>query len=183
MKTLSFKKLTCSLLVAGMILTSALAPRNAKAMSGWGAAPVIALIAVSLGALTSYNAYTYPGRAEAGTNQRNGRTNLVLGLLIAGIALDGSNGQDIQFAKIEDEQKARTLGFSKNELDSYNSEIDQINLVREEVMSAVASTQVKSDREKVVIAKALWNEKSKELSAEAFSGVQKVSTAFANSLQ
>ncbi|MEK7690085.1 MAG: hypothetical protein AAB425_03600 [Bdellovibrionota bacterium] len=103
----------------------------------------------------------------------------VIGLIIGGIILDEQSGQ-VSFAEIETEEKALSLGLNAAEAQAYNSELDQVNAVRETIEAEVATV----DGDRLKAAEALWADYgANALSQDAWSAVQKVSHNLAVQLE
>jgi hypothetical protein len=93
--------------------------------------------------------------------------------------LDGENGQEIQFAKIESAETAKSIGLTDSELSAYNQELDTINLINQEVASQLQGDS-QQDIEK---ARAAWLSHQADLSPEAFSAMTKVAQSAAQAAQ
>jgi hypothetical protein len=159
---------TC--LLALVILFAALQPRRSEAAVG---------LALSSTVLTVMGAVVSGGGVVAGVgiSRLPGDTTLtaLLGLLIGGailgfgvIVLDGE--QVVHYSALTPAE-ARRLGLSASELRQFNRELDQINALAAFVQAELSATQTDS----VDAAAEVWSEVKNELSAEAFSGLVKVS--------
>lgn len=89
----------------------------------------------------------------------------ILGLAV----LDGEEGQSAQFNKLS-AKNALELGISEAERLSYNSQLDEANMIASEVESVLANTEASAEN-----AKQAWLSLKDNLAPETFSAMQKIS--------
>ncbi len=106
--------------------------------------------------------WAYVGNKIQGRNETLGYIALVSGLII----LDENSGK-VEFSKVSKEQ-AILKGLTHTELESYNAEIEEVNIVFSEVTSQVNQDMDKTDLE------ALWQDHSDFLSSETFTALKKI---------
>jgi hypothetical protein len=95
----------------------------------------------------------------------------ILGLLI----MDGRNGADFRFKQISS-QEAEKCGITAAEANAYNSELDEINQVKQAVQADIASHSDASTEAQAEVSKAAWEKYSSYLSPEAYQAVRKIAT-------
>lgn len=88
------------------------------------------------------------------------------------IILDQSNGGS-KFQTI-DSKGAQTIGLSKHEFISYNSNLDELNAINQ----SVSNELVRSKDISVKHAESLWSEYRNELSKDAYAAAVKISTFY-----
>lgn len=126
----------------------------------------IAFVAGAFGTAAKYAlvgiGWTYAGNKVSPHSERLGYIALVAGLVL----LDKDSNQ-VDFKEISEEDSI-LKGLTQVEMEAYNGEIEELNLVFSEVASQINSEMTKED-----VAK-LWEEHSEFLSPETFSALKKV---------
>ncbi|MGE3608148.1 MAG: hypothetical protein AB7I27_01075 [Bacteriovoracaceae bacterium] len=97
----------------------------------------------------------------------------IMGLLaVAGvIILDGSEGQQFAFTKL-DSQNAIKLGLSVDEMNSFNSEIDQANFLISEVNHELSQIESPSAQD----AAKIWKDLKELVSPETYAVMGKITS-------
>ena len=96
---------------------------------------------------------------------------LSLGVTLVGlVVLDSKDQQGVTFGPL-DEKTAQTLNVSPNELSAYNSELDEVNAIRDEVTARLLESKNPTVQE----SQAAWAEFKDSISPESFSVVEKIS--------
>jgi|GEM_PF-1712603 len=165
--------LTAFALSTSLVFTAA-TPRDAHAIVGAvtslaGGAGVPLLVAGAVSTATGILGVLGCVNANCGI----GGTLPLAGMALFGpILLDDGTVGDLEFVAV-DQPRAAQVGLTENERLAFNSELDEINAIKETITSDLKRDE-KPTAEK---AHALWNEYGQALSQDAFSGLEKISTA------
>lgn len=133
------------------------------AIAGTGGAGAVALAglgSVGVGFLATMNSSSCDGGGCL--------VGFLLGATVGAILLDNETGK-FEFKKL-DLDNAKSLGLNAREMEIYNSEIEEVNLVFEEVSSQLSNESTIEESE------ALWSEYQDYLSSESFEVMKKLAT-------
>lgn len=114
------------------------------------------------GGCTALTAVTFLYRANDDTSGKVIGVAAMLGL-VGYIVLDQDGSSDFQFATLSP-KKAENLGIEKTSLEIYNSEINELNAVKNSVSAELSRTESPSLEKSA----ALWREYQGALSPETF---------------
>lgn len=175
MKSMKVKSAAFALVLSLGLTASNLQPRQADAYMGLAliAAPVAVMGAAFLGvgaAELAIGVRMDQEMTHASPASIIGLSGLGLGLLL----LDQSGQPAMKYVALDAEQASK-LGLSDSEMSAYNDSLDEINAVAE----TVSSDMVQAGKVSLGFARDCWSAYRDTLGADAFGGVQKVSTAFA----
>ena len=171
--------LTAFALSTSLAFTAA-TPRDAHAVVGAvtslaGGAGVPLLVAGAVSTATGIIGVQGCLRGDCGV----GVTLSLFGLALIGpILLDDGTVGDLEFVAV-DQARAAQVGLTEIERLAFNSELDEINAIKETITSDLNRDE-KPTTEK---AHALWNEYGQSLSLDAFSGLEKISAALRMQLE
>ncbi len=177
------KKLIALTLICGLSPVATLTPRPAQASLAVLFTKDFLPAAIIVGAAGLQTAAFTIDLFLKGNEQHGSKAVLsYLGSALYGaitvLLLDGEQGASIEFHSLSEKQ-ARSLGLTQSEQDGYNSEISQINAVREEItlrmqpeFNQTSELRLEESLQKI---HQHWTELSPTLSPEAFSAVQKIS--------
>ena len=181
-------KRSISALLITTVLATGFVPRTSNAAVGgilsiFGGAGIPVLV---VGGVTTVGAITMTAIGVAEMNHDHegrmdglgaivfGITGVLLGLVI----LDSSDQQGVGFAAI-DSKTAANYGVGAIEMQAYNSELDEVNAVRDEVTARL----LESKNPTMELSQATWSEFKGSISPEAFSVVEKISLHMVNAIQ
>ncbi len=91
------------------------------------------------------------------------------GIMLAGIVFLDEEASIVELGEIS-ESKAREIGLDTQEREELNSSLDEVNMLKDEILATMLSEQTDS----VQRANELWEESSDYLSPKAYSGLLKV---------
>lgn len=170
----SMKTALTALALSTSLAFTAAPPRDAHAIVGAvtslaGGAGVPLLVAGAVATATGFAGVTYC--LETGCGPRVGIASAIM-IFFGPILLDDGTVGDLEFVAV-DQARAAQAGLTENERLAFNSELDEINAIKETITSDLKRDE-KPTAEK---AHALWNEYGQSLSQDAFSGLGKISTA------
>lgn len=170
---------TCILFLALLAFVTGISvPRNAHAIIGIPAATAATGGLAGFGALMGGLAVTglgvgafYYGLQPA---TKDGTMLVWLGLcyIIGGLLILDSPGE-VAFAALTENQAA-ALAITDEERDAYNSELDELNAVRQSVKSELDERAEKGEKITVGISKKAWLKHFAEVSPASFSAAQKI---------
>jgi len=103
----------------------------------------------------------------------------VVGILFGLVVLDGEGSRDIAFSTITEDQAAQ-LGLSEAQAQAYNSELSEINAIRETIQADVLTQVDKGEDVTAQTVSDSWQSYRGVLSADAFLALEKVSMQLAN---
>lgn len=106
--------------------------------------------------------WVYAGKSFENSSKKLG----LIGIVTGAILLD-EKSEKITFSTIEVEE-AKKAGLTASEVIAYNSEIEEINMVFDEVVSIIA----KQPSEKIAVD--VWTEYQEALSIDAFTALKKL---------
>ena len=181
-------KRTVSALMITTVLATGFVPRTSSAAIGgilsiFGGAGIPVLV---VGGVTTVGsiAMTAIGVAEMNHDHEGRMDGLgavvfgVTGVLLGLVILDSSDQQGVGFAAI-DAKTAENYGVSSVEMQAYNSELDEVNAVRDEVTAKL----LQSKNPTMEQSQATWSELKVSISPEAFSVVEKISLHMVSAIQ
>jgi hypothetical protein len=163
-------KLFKSTLLALVAVATLTASRPSQA----GVAGLVAFSAsVNAAGLVIYGGATVGGLASFVAASKSTSPATKVGLIALGVALLGfvalDDEQGLSFNEVS-EQQAAQLGLSASEMESFNSEIDQVNALSVHVTSQMVSLSSPTVEDSV----AAWGSVHDSVSPEAFSAMQKI---------
>lgn len=164
------KKTLAKLLAIATLLTSLQAHALVGFMAGDDDMVVAGAVMIDISSITvvDRDVYYRPGRRVAIYTYR---TLTYLPLALFGLFVLDENGNR-NFQELSN-AKASELGISESEMNAYNSELEEVNAVKDMIVEDVASLE--SNEDKMQAIGQAWNESAEVLSTDALSAVQKIS--------
>ncbi len=178
------KNKICALVLAISLTLSVLAPRRSEALVG---AVIAAPVVVTVGAVTACTGGGVIGASFVVDllTRDSGRVMPFLTVFLVGAAILGlglvvldDQSHSVQFAPL-DQGQIEKLGITTEQALAYNSELDEINVIKQTIETEVA----KSANPSVEQAHARWVELGAGISPNAFAALEKVSAEFVKNLQ
>ena len=186
--TNTFKRSISALMISAVLATG-FVPRQSQAavggvMSIFGGAGIPVMV---VGGVTTAGGLALYGTAlavKAGGSDSDGWRAFGIGILSIGVTLvglvvlDSKDQQGAVFGTLDD-KTAQAMNISSNELAAYNSELDEVNAIRDEVTARLLESKNPTVQE----SQAAWSELKGSISPESFSVVEKISLNMVSQIQ
>jgi len=177
------KKLIVLMLAGTLLVGSAVTPKRADAIvgavtniAGGAGFPALILGGVLIASGATIMNVTDPGSATTTTNAVISAIGFVggAGLTVLGFILLDEQNSSLSFAALTPD-KAAALGISTDEMQSFNSELEELNAIADQASVAVRSSGARTVSDATEASSLVWKDCKDSLSPLTFSALTKVS--------